>query len=419
MKTHFITKGRVIAFALALLGVYVLWGVVFSPQGTGSNVVLGLLVAVALIYLVTMNVGSMLDHAMAPARERPAREVLRIAGPLLDEARRLRGERGRRARTVPAEVRAELTSQIERVEAAQQAIHDALAAGADCTPLVDELRRQLEQLDARMHEGFGAARGASLFAQVRSLGVAFAIALALRAFVVEPFQIPSSSMIPTLLIGDHLFVARFWYGFSVPFAREPSYFARWSTPEPGDVIVFTAPPWVGQNAGEDWIKRVIARAGQTVKMRDGIVYVDNEPYRFVGNGADEEYRDFDEYSGRWHAARARHQREQLPSGRTHDVYLSYPTRLEWPNAVPGQRPLLSGLDCTANDCTVKEGYVFVMGDNRDNSSDGRVWGAVPIDNVKGRALFIWMSVDGSERSVDFGRFTLPAFRFERLFQGIE
>ncbi|MFZ9888658.1 MAG: signal peptidase I [Myxococcota bacterium] len=419
MKTRFVTRGRLIAFALALLGVYVLWGVVFSPQGTGSNVVLALLMAIAAVYLVTTNVGSLLDEAMAPARERPARDVLRIAVPLLEETQRLLGERGRRARAVAAEVRAELGAQMERAEGAQRALHDALGAGADTETLVVELRNQLEQLDARLQSAFGTARGGSLFAQVRSLGIAFAIALALRAFVVEPFQIPSSSMIPTLLIGDHLFVARFWYGFSVPFAREPSYFTRWSSPEPGDVIVFTAPPWVGQNAGEDWIKRVIARAGQTVKMRDGIVYVDNEPYRFVGTGNDEEYRDFDEFSGRWHAARARHQREQLPSGRTHDVYLSYPTRLEWPNAVPGQRPLLSGLECTANDCTVKEGFVFVMGDNRDNSSDGRVWGAVPIDNVKGRALFIWMSVDGSERSIDLGRFTLPAFRFDRLFQSIE
>ena len=82
------------------------------------------------------------------------------------------------------------------------------------------------------------------------------------------------------------------------------------------------------------------------------------------------------------------------------------------------RPDMKGLSCTPDECTVKDGFVFVMGDNRDHSSDGRFWGAVPVDNIKGKALFIWVSVDGSEESVHAGKFTLPRFRWERLFRWI-
>lgn len=415
-----VSPGRVIAFLVTLAAVYYAWGVVFTPGGTGSNVVLGLLMALAALYLVTTNLGAFLDDALFSKGDREEAEHLRFADALLDEAdhaigRSARGkspkldekDQGilRDAATALREVAAEFRAVPEETKPTQ-AQSDALKAA-------------VERLDKELQGLLGHKRRTSVFGQLRSLGVAFAIALALRAFVVEPFQIPSSSMIPTLLIGDHLFVARFWYGLSLPLASEPTYLVRWSVPEPGDVIVFTAPKWVGPNAGEDWIKRVIAREGQTVKMRDGVVYVDDKPYELVGTGQDARYQDHDDATNRWHTARARHQRERLPSGREHSIYLGHQTELEWPSFIPGTRTMMPGLDCTANECRVKDGYVFVMGDNRDNSSDGRRWGAVPVDNVKGRALFIWMSVDGSERSLELGRFTLPAFRWGRLFDGIE
>ena len=94
-----------------------------------------------------------------------------------------------------------------------------------------------------------------------------------------------------------------------------------------------------------------------------------------------------------------------------------PTQENWP--IPGAgAPQLNGLTCSDVDCRVDDGYIFVMGDNRDHSFDGRRWGAVPLANVRGRAIFTWMSVDGSERAVDLGRFTLPRFRWERLFRSI-
>ena len=285
------------------------------------------------------------------------------------------------------------------------------------------LAKRVKEADELAQAIFGDKNG--VFQQMRSLGVAFSVALALRAFAVEPFQIPSGSMIPTLLIGDHLFVARCMYGLSVPFAQEPTYFARWSTPRPGDVVVFVAPPYVQANAGQAWIKRVIAGPGQRVHIKDGVVHVDDIPYVHVGDGADLSYDDFDEFRRAWSIESAAHQRERIPDykggDREHSILLTPDKAIEtWPHAGLGGRPMrYNGLTCDLDSCTVDDGHIFVMGDNRGHSSDGRVWGAVPIDNVRGRALFIWMSVDGSERSVDLGRFTLPRFRWERLFQGIE
>lgn len=87
----------------------------------------------------------------------------------------------------------------------------------------------------------------------------------------------------------------------------------------------------------------------------------------------------------------------------------------WPIAADQNGP---GLYCSEQGCKVKEGHVFVMGDNRGNLADSRVWGALPVSRIKGKALFIWMSVDGSKQSLELGPFALPSFRFERWFTGI-
>lgn len=418
MLSKLVSPGRVIAFFVTLAGVYYAWGAVFTPGGTGSNVVLGLLMALAALYLVTTNLGAFLDDAFFAKGSREGAEHLRFSDALLEEVEHAL-KRSRRNKSPKLDEKDQALLE-EAANALRQAAADVRAAGdKPSATQLEHLKAQTERVDRELQGLLGHGRRTSVLGQLRSLGIAFAIALALRVFIVEPFQIPSSSMIPTLLIGDHLFVARFAYGVSLPFVSEPKYVARWSVPEPGDVVVFTAPRWVGPNAGEDWIKRVIAKQGQTVKMRGGVLYVDDKPYELVGTGEDARYLDHDDMTNRWHVARARHQRERLPSGAEHSIYVEHQTELEWPSFIPGTRAMMPGLDCTANECRVREGYVFVMGDNRDNSSDGRRWGAVPIDNVKGKALFIWMSVDGSERSVELGRFTLPAFRWERLFQGIE
>jgi signal peptidase I len=401
---------------------------VFTPGGTGSNVVLGLLVACAGVYLVTVNLGPALDDALFAGADRKRQELLRYTEELTDEveAALARATKGKKPK-VDADARARLAASLQELSAARDAAYGPFVDAADKPKKVAALDAAKGAMEAALRTVFPDDDKAGFFAQARSLGFAFAVALALRAFAVEPFQIPSGSMIPTLLVGDHLFVARAMYGLQVPFAKEPKYFLRWALPQPGDVVVFTAPPYVGDNAGEDWIKRVIAGPGQRVKMVDTVLHVDGKPYAHIGpNGSRGEvtrYLDYDERGGEWLGAVARKIVEDV-AGRPHDVFLSEPTRENWPTPTEPFRSRVQnigpaqGLTCSDEDCVVNPGHIFVMGDNRDHSSDGRRWGAVPVDNVKGRAMFIWMSVDGSERSVDLGRFTLPRFRWERLFQSI-
>jgi signal peptidase I len=196
---------------------------------------------------------------------------------------------------------------------------------------------------------------------------ALVLVVILRAFVIQAFRIPSESMVPTLLVGDFLFVNKFEYGPKVPFThtRLPGLRA----PRIGDIIVFQYP----ENPRQDFIKRCVATGGQTVEVRDKAVYVDGKPA----------------------AAADAH------------AYHMDPTVSCGPRVVPFPAdPAL--LTCRDNfgPYRVPPGYLFMMGDNRENSHDSRYWGPVPMDYVKGRAMFIYWSWD-SERF-------LP--RWTRLFR---
>ena len=183
------------------------------------------------------------------------------------------------------------------------------------------------------------------------------LAYALRAFCLEPFQIPSGSMIPTLLVGDHLFVSKSAYGIVKPFGAEPGYWYRWSEPKPGDVVVFEAPPYVGPNHGEAWIKRVVAGPGQTVFMRDSVLHVDGKPYEHAKNLVrppikiilDDETMD---------ARICRAHRVEAVGNIQHSIFLSEPPKKigrHW----FGQPTLqLPGLGCGAEACKVAPGHIF-------------------------------------------------------------
>ena len=204
-----------------------------------------------------------------------------------------------------------------------------------------------------------------------------AVVLILRSFVAEPFRIPSSSMMPSLLIGDFILVNKFAYGLRLPINNHKVI--EVGEPARGDVVVFRPP----HHPDQDWIKRVIGLPGDTVAYRDNTVYVNGEPF---------DYRRIGRYVGEGRGAEmtgATLLEEQLP-GRPHPVL----ERDDSPFFVQGE-----------GEWVVPEGYYFVMGDNRDNSEDSRFWQAhfLPESNLRGKAFLVWMNFDRSAGGIDFSR----------------
>ncbi len=188
----------------------------------------------------------------------------------------------------------------------------------------------------------------------RFLFPVFMVVLVVRGFLVEPFQIPSGSMLSTLEPGDYILVSKFSYGLRSPLGYYK--FIDLGSPERGDVIVFRYP----ENPDIDYIKRVVGVPGDKITYRDKVIYLNGEPVKVQPLGR--------------YAKNPRYMelREKLGEV-THNI-LNFPGM----NMSP---PV---------DTTVPEGHYFVMGDNRDNSKDSRYWGFVPDKNLKGRAFLIWM-----------------------------
>ncbi len=245
------------------------------------------------------------------------------------------------------------------------------------------------------------AKGKSneLVENIKTIAYALLIALVIRAFLFQPFNIPSGSMIPTLLIGDYLFVSKYSYGYSrhsFPFSP-PLFNGRIWAQEPGrgDIAVFKLPA----DGSTDYIKRVIGLPGDRIQMRDGVLHINGQvvPHAQIA--------DYMEQDAAGNAAQFRQYREMLPGGVSHNVL----------------DMLIGGPVDNTGVFTVPQGHVFMMGDNRDNSSDSRVVnggvGFVPMENLVGRAEFLFFSTDGSARWWEFWRW-IQAARFERMFRSI-
>jgi signal peptidase I len=206
----------------------------------------------------------------------------------------------------------------------------------------------------------------------------------LRSFVAEPFKIPSSSMRPTLEVGDFILVNKFTYGLRLPILEQKV--VPLGDPQRGDVVVFRYPV----NPTQDFIKRVVGVGGDTVKYEDKKLTVNGQPlpqqkdgtYSYLESLRFETIDKFDETA---HPAKG-------------DV--TY-TIGENPQAAPvypqNVRPFPNRDNCDYNDrgftCKVPPGHYFMMGDNRDNSDDSRYWGFVPDDHIRGKAFFIWFNWD--------------------------
>ena len=202
---------------------------------------------------------------------------------------------------------------------------------------------------------------------------ALALAMIVRIFFYQPFNIPSGSMKSTLLVGDYLFVSKLSYGYSrYSFPFSPNLFSGRilaGTPKRGDIVVFKLP----KDNSTDYIKRVIGLPGDTVQMREGVLYLNGTAIPKVRDGSFETYDD----DGR--IIKIPRFRETLPNG------VSYPVLDEDPDGPADNTPVFR----------VPEGHYFMMGDNRDNSTDSRVpWGGVdfvPFENLVGRAEIIFFS----------------------------
>jgi signal peptidase I len=196
--------------------------------------------------------------------------------------------------------------------------------------------------------------------------------LMLRSFLVEPFRIPSGSMMPTLLVGDFILVNKFTYGIRLPVLN--TKIIEIDEPERGDVVVFRYP----KDPSVDYIKRVVGLPGDTVRYANKVVYVNGKPAGQVPAGV---------YLGKGSGVSmsgASKRREQL-GDLQHDILVM---------------PRTPGIE---GEYVVGKGEYFVMGDNRDNSNDSRYWGTVPEGNLVGKAFRIWMNWDGANGGVDWDR----------------
>jgi signal peptidase I len=227
---------------------------------------------------------------------------------------------------------------------------------------------------------------------------ALIIALVIRTFLFQPFNIPSGSMKSTLLVGDYLFVSKYSYGyshFSFPFSP-PLFSGRiWaSPPDRGDVVVFRLP----RDDSTDYIKRVIGLPGDTVQMVGGVLTINGVPVKR------ERIDDFVETEEGRGTSRVKRWRETLPNG------VSYTTLDLVDNGVHDNTPVYH----------VPAGNYFMMGDNRDNSTDSRVRpeaggvGYVPFENLVGRAQIIFFSILDGESAWMVWRWPWTV-RWGRLF----
>jgi len=266
------------------------------------------------------------------------------------------------------------------------AVLEMALAGGD----TEDIIRKTSDLEGASRDYLSRFAKSKLRQNVEALVFAVALALLIRTFVFQPFKIPSGSMIPTLLVGDHLLVNKFIYGTKIPFTDKVIFPIE--KIKRGDVIVFTYPNTEHDPSknGIYYIKRVVGIPGDRIDLdgRQLVINGQRVPLEFTGSYVDERNGEqFDEYGedllGYKHTAIFRKGRDSTNKGSFIPVSV------------------------------VPEGYVFVMGDNRDNSQDSRFWGFVPEENIAGKAFLIHWSWDFDSPDIQ------DKVRWKRILSGID
>jgi signal peptidase I len=206
--------------------------------------------------------------------------------------------------------------------------------------------------------------------------IAAVVALFIRQFIVEAFKIPSGSMIPTLTIGDHLLVNKFVYGPRIPFTDSRLF--SWKEPKRGEIIVFKYP----ENEEKNFIKRIVGVPGDKIEIKNGKLFINDQMVPVTELG---DYEGKDQSGGLPFYSKPKLLEERLGTVQHRILYLRDQSGYNFgPKIIPRES-------------------VFVMGDNRDNSQDSRVWGFVNYSKILGRALIIYWSWDGNGRWVRWER----------------
>lgn len=226
--------------------------------------------------------------------------------------------------------------------------------------------------------------------EIVSIGIIILIALMFRTVIASPYQIPSESMLPTLKIGDFLFVTKYSYAIKIPLTNKNLW--QHSMPNRGDVVVFSE-----QGPGnKNIIKRVVAVEGDVLDIENGKITLNQQPLTY-----------------------APVMDRSVVSDHPHLLEREIGQLLQ--ETIDNKQHLMFKLDTTpgkGGHFVVPSDHVFVMGDNRDRSLDSRYWGFLPVQDIKGRARFLWLSLDKFNPAFTIGPVAIPSIRWNRIGQKI-